>query len=56
MNDKPERPIVEIAEPSYQPSKAELEADLRVNATFKQAVNALAKIVRIRRVEKPKGG
>ena len=56
MTDKPERPTVEVVEPSYQPSKAELEADLRVDATFPQAVKALSKIVRIRRVDNPKGG
>ena len=55
MNNKPERSIVEVADPSYQPSKAELEADLCVGAAFKQAVKALSKMVRIRRVDNPKG-
>ena len=37
----------------YQPSKAELEADLRVDATFEEAVDALAQPVRIRHVIRP---
>ena len=44
---------VEIAHPSYQPSKAELEADMRVNASFEEAVDALVKPVRMRYVDKP---
>ena len=53
MNDKPKHPNVDVVEPTYQPSKAELEADLRVNATFKQAVKALSKTVVIKQVKKP---
>ena len=45
---------VEIAHPSYQPSKAELEEDTRVDATFDEAVAALARPVRIRYVRRPK--
>ena len=52
-NKKPEHPTVEVVEPTYQPSKAELEADLRVNATFKQAVKALSKTVNIKHGKKP---
>ena len=39
---KPEPREIELAHPSYQPSKAELEEDLRVDATFEEAVQALA--------------
>lgn len=46
---------VEIVHPSYQPSKAELEEDARVNATFEEAVKALTKPVTIRHIPKPKG-
>ena len=53
MSKKPQRPTVEVAEPTYQPSKAELEADLRVDATFEQAVKALSKTVNIKHVKKP---
>lgn len=31
---------VKIAHPSYQSSRAELEADMRVEASFKRAVSA----------------
>lgn len=55
MSDKSTRPTVEVAEPTYQPSKAELEADLRVDATFEQAVKALAKDVTLKHVKVRKG-
>ena len=45
---------VEIARSGYQPSKAELNEDVRVNATFEEAVDALTKPVSIRYVERPK--
>ena len=38
MADAPNKPVVEIAHSGYQPSKAELEVDLRVEATFDEAV------------------
>ena len=43
-------PEVRIVHQSYQPSKAELDADLRIKGTFKQAIQALLRPVRIRRV------
>ena len=48
-----EPPEVEIVHPSYQPSKAELEADMRVEASFEEAVDALAQPVRFRYVNRP---
>ena len=54
MTDKPTPERVEIARDSYQPSKAELEADTRVDATFEDAVSALAKPVEIVRVARPR--
>ena len=56
MMTKPETPTprrVEIVRPSYQPSKAELEEDMRVNATFEEAVDALTRTVRIRYIDRP---
>ena len=44
---------VEIVKPDYQPSAAELAEDARVNATFDEAVDALAKPVSIRYVDRP---
>ena len=50
----PEPPVVELVHPSYQPSKAELEEDLRVDATFDEAVQALVRPVKVRYVKYPK--
>jgi hypothetical protein len=46
--------VLEVAHPSYQPSKAELEEDLRVDAKFEEAVQALARPVKLRYVKYPK--
>lgn len=51
--EKPKPRTVRIVDSSYQPSKKELEADLRVNATFEDAVKALAKPVRVEEVSRP---
>ena len=53
MTTKPKPSDVEIARSVYQPSRAELEADLRVDATFDEAVDALTKPVKIRYVSRP---
>lgn len=53
MIEKPEPCEVRIAHSDYRPSKAELEDDLRVDATFAQAVEALVQPVRIRHVTRP---
>ena len=44
---------VEIVQSSYQPSKAELEEDMRVEATFEEAVDALTQPVKIDYVDRP---
>ena len=44
-------PTTELVSQNYQPSKAELEADLRAKGTFAQAIKALLRPVRIRRVK-----
>lgn len=50
---KPPRDV-EVVHPSYQPSRAELEEDMRVNATFEESVRALTRPVRIRHISRPK--
>ena len=50
---KPPREV-EVAHPSYQPSRAELNEDMRVNAAFEEAVHALARPVKIRHIKRPK--
>ena len=50
---RPNPPKVEIVHPNYQPSKAELEEDMRVNATFEEAIQALTRPVSIRYLTRP---
>ncbi|MDE0201344.1 MAG: hypothetical protein OXK73_02790 [Rhodospirillaceae bacterium] len=54
MTTKPKAREVEIVSPDYQPSAAELEEDVRVEATFDEAVDALTRPVSIRYVDSPK--
>ena len=44
---------VDIVHSDYQPSKAELEADMRVEASFEEAVEALCQPVQIRYISEP---
>ena len=53
MTDKREPRDVEVVHPSYQPGKAELDEDMRVDASFEEAVNALTKPVRVRHILRP---
>ncbi len=41
---------VEVPHPSYQPTAKELREDLRLPGTFKDAVKALLRTVRVRKV------
>ncbi len=45
-----DRHTVEVPHPSYQPNAKELKEDLRQNGTFEDAIKALLRPVRIRRV------
>lgn len=54
MPEKPPPRKVEIARDDYQPSKAELEADARVDASFEEAIEALARPVEIVRTPRPR--
>ena len=54
MSEKRTPREVEIVESSYQPSAAELNEDMRVDATFDEAVDALAMPVMITYIERPK--
>ena len=49
-----EPPVIELVHPSYQPSKAELEEDLRVDESFEEAVQALVRPVKVRYIKYPK--
>ena len=45
---------VETIRPDYQPSRAELEADPRIDATFEEAAQAPVSPVRINYIPHPK--
>ena len=47
---QPQPREVEIVHPSYQPSRAELREDLRIKGTFEDAIKALVRPVRVRKV------
>ena len=52
MSKKPKPRTIELVDQSYQPSKAELEADARIKGvSFKQAIKTLVRPVQIRRVK-----
>ena len=42
------KPVVVLKHPSYQPSKAEREADMRINASPEQLARALGRQVKVR--------
>ena len=46
--------IVDVVAPTYQPSKAELEEDMRVRATFEEAVEVRTRPVKVRYIPRPK--
>ena len=53
MTDEPKNPRsreVEVPHPSYQPNARELKEDLRLKGTFEDAVKALVRPVRVRKV------
>ena len=52
----PEPREVEPVHPSYQPSKAELEKDLRIDATLEELAQAVLRPVKIRYVKRPSRG
>lgn len=51
-----ERPVVGVVRSAYQPSKAELEADMRIDATPEQAARAVMRRVKVRTIRRPKAG
>ena len=45
-----EHPTVEVPHRDYQPTAKELREDLRLKGTFREAVKALVRSVRVRQV------
>ncbi len=52
---KPQPRAIDVVDPSYQPSRAELREDLRINATFEELTKAVIQPARVRYVKTPKG-
>ena len=51
---KPQPRTVDVVDPSYQPTRAELREDLRINATFEELAKAVVKPVKLRHVKPPR--
>ena len=51
---KPQPRTIDVVDPSYQPSSAELREDLRINATFEDLTKAVVQPVKVRYVKTPK--
>ena len=47
---KPQPRTVDVVDPSYQPTRAELREDLRLKGTFEDAIKALVRPVKVRYV------
>ena len=50
----PQDPTIELVKDSYQPTKAELEQDMRVEADFEELARALVQPVNIRWIDRPR--
>ena len=46
-NQKPKRREIKLIHPKYQPNKAELEEDLRIDATFEDLSKAVVQPVKV---------
>ena len=51
---KRKRRTIEIVRSTYQPTKAELEADIRIDATPEEIARSLCQPVKISYIDKPK--
>ena len=52
--NRPERREIRLVNPSYQPLRAELREDLRMEGTFEDAIKALVRPRKIRYVRTPR--
>ena len=53
MVDK-EKPVVEVKDTQYQPTKAELEEDIRINTSPEELLKAVVRDVKVRITKKKK--
>ena len=51
---KPKSNTVEIVKPDYQPSKEELEEDMRVDLNFEELTQAVLQDTEVKQEDKPK--
>ena len=49
----PRRRVVEVMHPHYQPTQADIEEDVRIDAPFEDVVRALTRPVELRYVSRP---
>ena len=54
MTEKSNRETIELVNPKYQPSKTELEEDVRVNASPEEVAKAVMQRVDVRHIRRPK--
>ena len=54
MTKKPKPKTVELVKSSYQPTKAEKEEEIQINATLDELVEAAVQPVNIRWIDKPR--
>ena len=54
MSTGEQPPTVEVVYSGYQPSKAELEADISIDKTPDEVAKALTQTVNVRRVKNPR--
>lgn len=52
--ERPQPRTLDVVDPSYQPSRAELRENLRINTTFEELTKAVVQPVKVRYVERLK--
>lgn len=54
MKQKPKPKTIELVNPRYQPSKADLEGDMRINASPEKVARAVMRRVNVWHIRRPK--
>ena len=54
MKKQPKPRTIELVKEPYQPTKAELEEDMRVESDFEELARALVQPVNVRWIDKPR--
>lgn len=53
-NNKDKTPVIKLMHPSYQPSKAELESDMSIDASPEEVARTVLRRVEVQYVSPPK--